>query len=465
MSSSSKKAATDSLTREHIREILGGVKLPGDPEDFSHSLHRPKQSVLRMRRGIDPQELPLNTLPIPWYELGHRSTDPARKPSRLLAFAAADFYLQDAGSLLALAAADADTTALRSLLVCDLCAAPGGKASALLEALGIDEAGNGGFLLANEPIRSRIGALQFNLAREGSDRFAISNLDPDALAERLPGVFDLVLVDAPCSGQALLGRGKQKTSALSSKQIQHSASRQQRILDAATRLLRDGGRLIYSTCTFAEAENETQVQRLVESGVAEPEPVSRLAPYESSFPPLGASSGCYRLWPHLHGCAGSFAASMRVRGGQPVSPKMREQRRSRAAKSELDLTDWYELDRDETRLSTLESVLFGWPADAPPWTDQIAVGGPELAHRAGKTWKPSHAGALRRESRARCRRVVEVDDLVAQQFMGGEPIPCEEDGWQIVQWRGRPLGWIKGHRNVGKNHLPSGARMPGELAS
>jgi 16S rRNA C967 or C1407 C5-methylase (RsmB/RsmF family)/NOL1/NOP2/fmu family ribosome biogenesis protein len=444
------------LPQGQIVNALGDLTLPGKVEDFFSALLQPKRNVIRCRREIRAALLPLPTIPVPWYGLGHRPTIESPKPSRFLSYAAGDYYVQDAGSLLALAAVGADTSELDGQLICDLCAAPGGKASALVEAIGAGSTDGGGFVLANEVIRSRIGALQINLARTGSDRFAVSNVDPDVLADRLSGVFDIVLVDAPCSGQAMLGRGKQKVSSLSKKQIQHSASRQRRILDAAIRLLRDGGKLVYSTCTFAQAENEAHAERLIDAGVAQSEPARRLAAYESG-------AGCYRLWPHIHDCAGSFAASLRVHQGGPTGKRRRRDRDQ--AKPLVDLTQWYDSFAETTRLRTLDSVIFGWPRDAPDWVDEIAVAGPELAHRAGQTWKPSHAAALRRVPRAESLQVIEIDDETAKVYLRGEPIGCDGHGWHVVRLGGRPLGWVKGDGALGKNHLPTAARMQGELTA
>ena len=108
-----------------------------------------------------------------------------------------------------------------------------------------------------------------------------------------------------------MSRGKQNPSALSTHQISHSASRQQRILEAAVKLVRDGGQLVYSTCTFAEAENEAQIRLLIEQGVATPKPVTSLQELETD-------PGCYRCWPHLHRCAGSFAASLTIQHSHQV---------------------------------------------------------------------------------------------------------------------------------------------------
>lgn len=445
-----------------IKMMLGEVLIPGDLDDFIAAMQQPWSNVLRRRRQIQVDELPVASAPIPWYRLGHRPTTASPKPSRTLAYAAADFFVQDAGSLLALAAAEADTPALAGKLICDLCAAPGGKASALLEAV---EAGSEnetpGFLLANEVIKSRLGPLQLNLARTGSDRYAISSQDPEALADRLPGVFDLVLVDAPCSGQAMVARGKQKRSSLSINQIEHSAMRQQRILDAAVKLLRPGGRLVYSTCTFSEAENEAQIKKLLDQRRVEAIPKNALG-NNQQLATYSSFESCYRLWPHLHQCAGSFAAV--VQTSMCPTPRPVRRKPTNRCKIANELRAWF-LEMDTSvRTWTNDSVLIGWPDDAPYWVEQVAVSGPELAHRTGQTWKPAHAAALRRVERGRANYAIELEPELARRFLGGETIPCDKDGWQVVHYVGRPLGWIKGTGGVGKNHLPISARSPGWLA-
>lgn len=449
----------DVVPADLVRAALGSVGLSDDDlRHFMDALSARWPNVLRHRRGLSPADLPVETEPVDWYELARRYqlagpdvSGRELKPSRCLAYAGADFYLQDAGSLLSLAAAGADDASLAGLQICDLCASPGGKATALVEAIGDD-----GFVLANEPIRSRLPPLAFNLARTGSDRYAVSCLDPESLADRLGGVFDLVLVDAPCSGQALLSRGRQNVSALAAKQIAHSAARQSRILDAAVRLLRPGGRLVYSTCTFAEAENEAQVERLTENGMARPHLVERLDAYRS------CRDGCYRLWPHLHQCAGSFTASLVCDGGNAEEERRVKKRKTH--KPPVDLTQWFQPLGESSRLWQIESVLIGWPSDAPLWLEDVAITGPELAHRTGQTWKPSHAAAQRRVPRGCTLQSIDVAADVAKRFLTGDTIPCQDEGWLVVRFAGRPIGWIKADGSIGKNHLPTAARMAGEIA-
>ncbi|MDA8745186.1 SAM-dependent methyltransferase [Rubripirellula amarantea] len=466
-------ATSSKVDRKTILQSVGGVSIPGGVEAMVDAMSQRHFSVLRMHRnrfrdhGDETLSLanrvPFSTKPIDWYSLGLRVTDADARPSRHLAYAGGDYYLQDAGSLLALAAAGCDGDSLKGKIVCDLCAAPGGKASAMLEAVG-----ETGFLLANEPIRSRLAPLKYNLARTGSDRYAISSLDPDVLAKRLGGVFDCVIIDAPCSGQALMSKGRQSESAMSMKQITHSAARQNRILDAAMALLRHDGRLIYSTCTFAHAENESQMQRLIERGDARPDQVASLTPYQSD-------DGCYRLWPHVHQCAGAFAAAFRscldpIKAKATKSGGKKSQRNKCDAKTIEELGRWFDPSLiDGLNVAIDGAVMFAYPSDIPIWMGRVAVAGPEIAYRTGKTWKPSHEAALRTGPSRLAIESAALSCDQAQAFVTGNAVnsiaqsTTAAQGWMVARYQGRPLGWVKSDGRIGKNHLPMSARMSGEV--
>ena len=279
----------------------------GEWERFWEAVQRRPPSAIRLKRGFPRPDLWPDGEPVPWHPEGRwcqrgeeNLSGISSRSVRLgesLVYAAGGFYIQDAASLLAVTLLDAKP----GERICDLCAAPGGKSTAILEALAGD-----GWLLANEPVRSRWGALQFNLARHGATNYVLSQADPETLAQRLAGQFDAVLVDAPCSGQSLLGRKKQTEAAFQDPTVAHCAARQERILAAAQRLVRPGGRLVYSTCTFAPAENELQIEAFLNqwSGWSL-EPDERLATWQSRLLPQ-----TYRLWPHLHACGGTFAARL-----------------------------------------------------------------------------------------------------------------------------------------------------------
>jgi len=482
-----------------LEPLLGGRLPHGELDALAQALGRRQPSAVRLRRDAEGSLLPWPLEPVAWYPLAGRPAGDSPRPSRTLAYAAGDYYLQDAGSLLALAAAAADEPpSAAGLAVCDLCASPGGKATALVEA-----AGPGGWVVANEPIRGRLPPLGFNLARTGSDRYAITSLDPEQLADRLPAAFDLVLVDAPCSGQALLGKGRQQASALSPRQVGLNAARQRRILAAAVRLLRPSGRLIYSTCTFADEENERQVAWLIKEVGLEADPVARLEAYRSE-PSLPA----YRAWPHRDGCAGAFAASLRApatpraqRVDQqftpaelaethgrdqetarplarppsndhrppPAPPAHRRQRSSTAVGLSSDCRELLATlgcDAGDVAFTVSGSVVHGWPACIPAEVRSLAVAGPEWFHRTGSTWRPAHALAVRRDTVAAGVSAVAVSDGEAAAYLRGEPlaIPGGDESWLRITWRGRPLGWVKRDGNRGKNHLPAAARLAIEEA-
>lgn len=441
------------LSDEDLCELLGSIPVPESIKAFRAGLETRYGNIIRRRYDVSKEELPFRCEQIPWYGLGERPIDSGVGPTRTLAYASGKYFVQDAGSLLALALCKADASSASPLLICDLCAAPGAKASALLEMTERSKS----FLLANEVIRSRIPALNTNLSRTGSNRYVISSLDPQELAGTLGAIFDLVLVDAPCSGQAMLSRGKQNRSSFSKQQIDHSALRQNRILDAAIQLVKPGGQLVYSTCTFAEAENESQIDRLVKKEqVAETITDPQLSEYETD-------SGCYRLWPHLHQCAGSFASNLRI----TVNPsnKVHWKQSKNSPHSNIPLQDWYSDDLSNLRFHQTKVSLYAWPVDAPLWVEAVASTGPEIAYRTGQTWRPSHAGALRHRTNLHPNLTEELDAQRANRFLQGNTIQVDAQGWVIGTYDGCALGWIKGVNGQGKNHLPAHARANGTLMS
>ncbi len=412
------------------------------------ALERPAQPAIRLRPGVDTGRLPFATTGVKWHPQGQFIAGDMR-PGANLEFAVGDYYIQDAASLLAVALLHPQP----GETICDLCAAPGGKTTSILESLG-----DSGWLLANEAVQSRRGMLEFNLARHGSTRYFVSSFDPDELARRLPSRFDAVLVDAPCSGQSLVGRGKQTVSSFAATTVEHCAARQSRILDAAAQLVRPGGRLVYSTCTFAYAENEGQMESFLQR-----HPEWRLEP---SSPNLAAACDSsqlgigLRLWPHRHACGGAFAACLRRSEDvdQPILPryKVREPH-LHAATLPTEFGDWGEL--PDVAVSHNRLQCFAWPVGVPEDFVANAATGPEVAFRKVNTWFPAYALAMRRDARWSPNQRVELDDQQARQFMQGQVLRGGLRGWGVATWQNRPLGWLKGDGRQMKNHLPKAGRI------
>jgi len=183
--------------------------------------------------------------------------------------------------------------------VIDLCASPGGKSIFAWRLLRPE------YLLANEVIKKRTAALISNLGRCEIGPAAVVAMDSSRLAAACPQSANLVIVDAPCSGQSLIARGKKSPGCFHPATINMNANRQRRILANAVRLVAPGCYLAYITCTYSLKENESNVRWLLEKNSQfQPVSVTRLSTFQSHLTDIP----CYRLWPQ-HGIgAGGFAA-------------------------------------------------------------------------------------------------------------------------------------------------------------
>lgn len=178
------------------------------------------------------------------------------------------YYVQEAGSMLLENAFIQCMEGIEQPAVLDLCAAPGGKSTHLLSLLD-----GKGVLVSNETIRSRIAPLRENLLRWGYANMILTGSDPKEFS-KLPELFDVVVVDAPCSGEGLFRREPQARNEWSTDNAAMCALRQQRILEDVWPCLKSGGYLIYSTCTFNPAENDENIRWLMEKEEAEWVPLS-----------------------------------------------------------------------------------------------------------------------------------------------------------------------------------------------
>lgn len=187
----------------------------------------------------------------------------------------------------------------------DLCSAPGGKAVFTWRAHRPE------LLACNEAIRKRASTLIANLERCKVETGVVWSADPSVWARKFPETFDLIVVDAPCSGQSLLAKGDEAEGCWSPQMIDMCVGRQRRIVGHAAKCLRPGGHLLYSTCTYGKHENEKVIAWLLEQYdwlevVVVPNLESHRSPY-AEFP-------CYRLFPHRGEGAGGFACLLRAKG-------------------------------------------------------------------------------------------------------------------------------------------------------
>ncbi len=447
-----------------------------EQESFLKALHGFSDRCVRLHVRCLETELPFAVSQVPWYPWGRFLVDSKLRPASFLNYATADYYIQDAASLLPLALLDPQATDK----ICDLCASPGGKASAIAERLGPN-----GFLLANESIRSRVDVLRYSLSRTGNPCFAVSSYDPEMLANQMPRTFDAVLVDAPCSGQALVGRNKRDDNAFSENQIEHCALRQQRILQSAVQLLKLGGRLIYSTCTFATEENESQIQRLQEQfpGAWEPLEPLEIAPWRSPV-----QAGCYRLWPHRDHCAGGFAAGLRLVKEIQFEPNGLNSSNAKHRETPVVGKTKQRSEKDKQKnVSEVLSVLGEFTTVTTEWQrgfaqcmtsgaiqttgafPQVTMEPMAVLIESGNHFVPTQGLALLENKFFVPHRTLELTEDQVKLFASGASLAIgsssqpskskTESGWTVATFHGRPLGWCKVLSNRLNNHLPPWARL------
>ncbi len=281
---------------ERMRGILG-EEYPA----FVQSYEQPRKNGLRVNTlKIDPERFekiaPFRLSRIPWTEEGF-FVDPEDAVSRHPYYDAGLYYLQEPSAMTPAAVLDVRP----GMKVLDLCAAPGGKATAL----GAKLKGEG-LLIANDISASRCRALLRNIELAGITNAYVTNEVPSRLAERFPETFDRVLLDAPCSGEGMFRKEEAVIRAWTPEKNAQCAQIQKDLIIAAASMLRPGGQMVYSTCTFSELENEEVIRHLLENV---PEMHLCRIPYREGFAcGRGEMSACVRLWPHKIAGEGHFIA-------------------------------------------------------------------------------------------------------------------------------------------------------------
>ena len=336
--------------------------------------------------------------------------------------------------------------------ILDLCAAPGGKSTQIAAALG-----DRGLLVSNDPEPARTQALAGNLERMGAANAVVTCALPRKLAERWPEHFDAILVDAPCSGEGMFRRDPAARDEWNPASPEGCARRQAEILDQAARMLRPGGRLVYSTCTFNETENEGSILAFLER---HPD----FTPEDFRLPGVGQShSGMLRLFPHRLRGDGHFVARLRRRGDGSPTEAAPSDRPDRALSAYMETLD-REVCRLPDAIADMRIIrqgdwLYAQPRPCPDLRGLRVIRPGLCLARLGRSHvEPAHALAMAIDPDC-ARRRFELDEASARAWLRGEAVPCDgERGWTLALHGGMPLGWGKVSDSTLKNHLPKGLR-------
>lgn len=448
--------------------------LEGEAEAFFASYAEAKASGLRVNllklstgqfeeltRSI-PEAAGLST--VPWCDSGYYYDDGVWAPGKHPYHAAGLYYIQEPSAMYPAA----QLGAMPGERVLDLCAAPGGKTTMIGGAMQ-----GRGLLVGNEYEAKRAKALSENVERLGLTNALVLNETPERLAARFAGFFDRVLVDAPCSGEGMFRKDPEAASFWSPAHVAACARTQSDVLDAAYAMLREGGILVYSTCTFAPEENERMVEALLARYPdLELLPLPREGGVSGGVPAWSADrdgqlARTARLWPHRLRGEGHFAAKLQKRGAQPAWKG--KPAASSVSRQQMALFRTFEArslrGSLEGAFALQGSQLYLLPEGCPDFGGlRVVRPGLHLGELKKDRFEPNHALALALPAArfAHTFELTEAGPRAADAYLRGETLPGGGDrGWLAVTYDGFPLGWGKEAKGVVKNFYPKGLRRLG----
>ncbi len=346
--------------------------------------------------------------------------------------------------------------------VLDLCAAPGGKSTQTAAKLG-----NTGLLVSNEIIKKRADILSENIERMGIKNAVITNETPQRLAEKYPDFFDKIIVDAPCSGEGMFRKEPQAITEWSIEHTISCAARQKNILDSAVKMLKSGGYIIYSTCTFSPEENEKIAAYLIENHGMELVEMKELSMLDNGRTEWSESdydmAKTRRIFPHKQNGEGHFIALFKKRG-EKTERKTEKNKSCQAEKEAVKMFKDFEAKYLNTDING-DFCLFGERLYLKPEginIDKIKVVrcGLFLGECKKNRFEPSHALALALEKNDFKNYVnLKSDDSNLKKYLHGDVISCDRSGWCAVLAENYPIGWGKASGGVLKNHFPKKLRI------
>lgn len=435
---------------------------------FLESYEKEKYQALRVNPlKVNEEEFvcraPFTLKAVPWAEHGYyygKEDQPGKHPYH----EAGVYYIQEPSAM-----APAEYLGVRpGERVLDLCAAPGGKSTQI----GASLKGEGIFI-ANEIHPTRAKILSENIERMGIQNALVTNETPESLAEYFIEYFDRILVDAPCSGEGMFRKNEDAGAEWSPENVVLCAKRQAGILDCAASMLRPGGRIVYSTCTFAPDENEGSVSRFLERHpeffivkVEKRNGMSGGVPEWTKNPAKGIED-TIRLWPHKLEGEGHYLAvlekSKEAESGYRGYCKNGEQEglKEKDCKEYLEFSEQFLKKKLTGTLLKFGDQIYLAPEGTPTLKGlKVLRPGLHLGTAKKNRFEPSHALALALNP-ADVKYSVDLssDGSEIRSYLNGQTLNREgEKGWYLITVDGYSTGWGKMAGGIIKNHYPKGLR-------
>lgn len=466
-----KQALPESFLHK-IRALLGE-----DYSNFINTYDKPASRGLRINSlKVNPREWasnpPFAIRPIPWIKEGFYY-DPAARPGKHPYHAAGLYYIQEPSAMAVVEALHPQA----GERVLDVAAAPGGKATQIAVHMR-----HQGLLIANEVHSMRAKILSENIERLGITNAIVTNEEVSRLAERFPQYFDRILLDAPCSGEGMFRKDEDARVEWSPAAVHACSIRQDQLLELASQMLKPGGKLVYSTCTFSPEENEHVIEKFLQK---HPDwhllPVPNYAGYQNGNEGWSLSNDrelakTVRLWPHHIEGEGHFIALLQKEEQESHTTSVRASSKTKTAKKDTALREairyWTAFANEYLTLAWNvphdRYVLFGTQLyllpDSAPSLDSLKVlrAGLHLGEWKKGRFEPSHALALAlTESDFIYTTRYTAGHVDIDAYLRGDTISVDTDlrGWTVVLIDGHPLGWGKAIQGTLKNHYPKGLRL------
>lgn len=387
--------------------------------------------------------------PVPWCPEGFYYAEEER-PAKHPYYHAGLYYLQEPSAM----TPGAVLPVSPGERVLDICAAPGGKSTQLAAKL----AGEG-LLVANDISTGRAKSLLKNIELCGIRNAIVMSEPPAKLAERFVGYFDKILIDAPCSGEGMFRKEPDMVKSWTPELLAFCREQQADILEHCAGMLKDGGMLLYSTCTFAREENEESIGAFLEK---HPEfsliPIEKRHGFAPGLPPF---EGCARLYPHRIQGEGHFVALLQKTGeGESGLPEKKTGVSGKQMEEFLAFAKAYLNHLPQGIFQIFGDSLCLLPNDAPKTKGlRVLRSGWQLGILKKGRFEPSQAFAmgLKKED---VKYVLDLplEDERVLRYLKGETLEAPEakDGWNLVCVDGFPLGWGKAQKSRLKNKYAVG---------
>jgi len=431
-------------------------------QDFIAAHQQPASTSIRLH-PLKKADLPLNNENgVPWCSYGYYMEE---RPVFTIDpfFQAGAYYVQEASSMFLEHVFRSLFPEENNLRVLDLCAAPGGKSTLLASLLDEDS-----LLISNEVIRSRASILQENCVRWGYTNNWITCNDPKDFS-RLKGYFDLIIIDAPCSGSGLFRKDEKALLQWSKANVTLCSARQKRIVADVFDSLKENGLLIYATCSYSPQENEEVLDWIKEELDAETVdiPVKEEWNIVQTISDKHQMKG-YRFFPDKVKGEGFFCAVIRKKTFQSV-PKIAKQKYTSSEKLKQQALQIL-LEKDWSIMETQDRntlAIYSRHLEDFQLLKQFLFfrkTGVRLGQFLPKEWIPEHDVAMSNDKKETVP-AVEVDKMTALRFLKKENLPASEftKGWYLVNYKGLSLGWVKSLGNRVNNYLPKHHRIRMEL--